>query len=71
MHQDLGHVILNRFVEQCADISKVDQPIRSEGRTLSVTLAPEAKKPVKKEKSASDAPADVKQTSTENAQPSA
>lgn len=71
MHQDLGHVILNRFVEQCADISKIDQPIRSEGRTLSVTLAPEAKKPIKKEKSADGTPSEGTTPSPETKQPSA
>ncbi|MBN9401053.1 MAG: translation initiation factor IF-3 ['Candidatus Kapabacteria' thiocyanatum] len=50
MHQDLGEVMLKRFIEQLADVSKVDQPIKSEGRTLSVTLAPEKKVvPKKKE----------------------
>ncbi len=50
MHQDLGEVMLRRFIEQLADVSKVDQPIKSEGRTLSVTLAPEKKVvPKKKE----------------------
>jgi len=50
MHQDLGEVMLRRFIEQLADVSKVDQPIKSEGRTLSVTLAPEKKLvPKKKE----------------------
>lgn len=50
MHQDLGEVMLKRFIEQLADVSKVDQPIKSEGRTLSVTLAPEKKLvPKKKE----------------------
>jgi hypothetical protein len=40
---------LQKFIDMLADVSKVDQPMRSEGRTLTVTLAPEVKK-VKAEK---------------------
>lgn len=47
--QELGSVKLQKFIDMLADVSKVDQPMRSEGRTLTVTLAPEVKK-VKAEK---------------------
>ena len=51
VHQDLGRALLQEFVDGLADVSKIDQDIRSEGRTLSVTLAPEIKKVAKAEKS--------------------
>lgn len=47
VHQEIGLALLERFVVALADHSKIDQPIHSEGRSLSVTLAPEK---VKKKK---------------------
>lgn len=48
VHQEIGLALLERFVIALADHSKIDQPIHPEGRSLSVTLAPEKakKKPV-------------------------
>ena len=50
VHQDLGRELLQTFIDGLADISKVDQDMRTEGRILSVTVAPDAKAIQKKEK---------------------
>lgn len=63
--QELGSVKLQKFIDMLADVSKVDQPMRSEGRTLTVTLAPEVKK-VKAEK-----PPKTEQAKGESASPDA
>ncbi|MGQ9819754.1 MAG: translation initiation factor IF-3 [Candidatus Kapaibacteriales bacterium] len=44
MHQEIGEELLNRFVEELNDISKVDQPLKSEGKRISVILAPDKAK---------------------------
>ncbi len=44
VHQEIGLALLERFVLALADHSKIDQPIHPEGRSLSVTLAPEKAK---------------------------
>ncbi len=44
VHQDIGRALLQKFIDALADISKIDQDMRSEGRFLSVTLAPDTKK---------------------------
>ncbi len=44
VHKDRGLTILNRVIEDLKEISKVDQPPRSEGRTMNMMLAPVAKK---------------------------
>lgn len=41
MHQEIGEDLLSRFVEALSDVSKVDQPIKSEGKRISVLLAPD------------------------------
>lgn len=43
-HQEFGEILLKRFIERLEDISKVDQALRSEGRTMAVTLAPDKDK---------------------------
>ena len=43
-HKDQGKKILDRVVEMLADIAKVEQEARSEGRTMFVLLSPRAKK---------------------------
>lgn len=48
VHQDIGRATLQKFIDALVEVSKVDQEMRSEGRTLSVTLAPDVKKPKKK-----------------------
>ncbi len=48
VHQDIGRATLQKFIDALVEVSKVDQEMRSEGRTLSVTLAPDIKKPKKK-----------------------
>jgi translation initiation factor IF-3 len=44
VHKDLGAELLQKFIDGLADISKIDQAMKSEGRFLSVTLAPDATK---------------------------
>lgn len=48
VHQDLGRELLQKFIDGLADVSKIDQEMKTEGRVLSVTLAPDVKKEVKK-----------------------
>ena len=48
LHKELGEVLLQRFIDALVDVSKVDQPMRMEGRFLGLMLAPDIKKPVKK-----------------------
>lgn len=60
MHQDIGRALLQRFIDALVDIAKVDQPMRQEGRFLSLTLAPD---PVKVKKKAKE---DTKAASAEN-----
>lgn len=44
VHKDRGMIVLDRVVEAVADIAKVEQQARAEGRTMSLLLAPVAKK---------------------------
>ena len=48
LHKELGEELLQRFIDALADVAKIDQPMRMEGRFLGVMLAPDVKKPVKK-----------------------
>lgn len=48
LHKELGEVLLQRFIDALADVSKIDQPMKMEGRFLGVLLAPESKKTAKK-----------------------
>jgi hypothetical protein len=49
-------VLLQRFIDALADVSKVDQPMKMEGRFLGVLLAPESKKVAKKKAPSADQP---------------
>lgn len=49
-HKDIGKELLERFVEALSDVAKVDQNMSSDGRFLSVVMAPD-KTSKKKEKS--------------------
>lgn len=49
-HKDIGKELLDRFVEALSDVAKVDQNMSSDGRFLSVVMAPD-KTSKKKEKS--------------------
>lgn len=44
MHHEIGEELINRFIEALSDISKVDQPLKSEGKRISVILAPDKAK---------------------------
>lgn len=50
VHQDLGRELLQKFIDGLVEVSKIDQDMRTEGRVLSVTLAPDVKKEKKKDK---------------------
>jgi translation initiation factor IF-3 len=43
-HQEIGRELLVRFVAELDDVSKVDSPIRFEGKSLSVVLVPDKTK---------------------------
>lgn len=43
-HHEIGRELLNKFVEQLQDCSKVDMPIKMEGKNMSVILAPDKEK---------------------------
>ncbi|OGU60693.1 MAG: translation initiation factor IF-3 [Ignavibacteria bacterium GWF2_33_9] len=43
-HQEVGEELLKRFIEELEDISKVDSPIKLEGRKLNVILSPDKTK---------------------------
>ncbi len=43
-HMEFGEQLLKRFIEQLDDVAKVDQPLKAEGRTMAVTLAPDKEK---------------------------
>lgn len=49
-HQEVGQELLNKFVEAVADISKIDSPVRLEGKKLSVVLSPDKIKTKKQTK---------------------
>lgn len=59
LHKELGEVLLQKFIDALADVSKVDQPMRMEGRFLGVMLAPESKKIPKKKESVKTESSDV------------
>ncbi len=44
VHKDRGLTVLQRMVEETKDLAKVEQEPRAEGRTMSMFLAPLAKK---------------------------
>ena len=48
-HQEVGRELLDKFVAALEDIAKIDQAIHSEGKTMSVVMAPDKtkKKPEK------------------------
>ena len=65
VHKDLGYELLQKFVDGLIDIAKVDQDMRSEGRFLSVTLAPDptkVKKPAPKKSEGADGQSEKKVT---------
>lgn len=39
-HKDFGKDVIERFVEALSDIAKMDSPIKTEGRFISVVMAP-------------------------------
>ena len=47
IYKDRGKAVLDRFIEDLADLSKVDQQALMEGRRMSIMLTPEKKKPAK------------------------
>ncbi len=43
VHKDRGRDLLERFMDELEDISKVDQPPQMEGRRMTVILSPDKK----------------------------
>ncbi len=39
-HQEIGKELLEKFIEEMTDIAKLDQPLKFEGKNLSVILTP-------------------------------
>jgi len=54
-HNEIGRELLEKFVEELADIAKIDSPIRLEGKNMSVVLSPDKTKK-KADKKPSDKP---------------
>lgn len=52
-HKELGEKVLRRLIEDLADVASVEIPIRGEGRTMVMVLAPSGK-PAAKERGARD-----------------
>jgi translation initiation factor IF-3 len=74
VHQDIGRALLQKFIDALADVSKVDQAMKTEGRFLSVTLAPEVKKKAaapKKKPENGEQRTENKERRTETAKPAA
>ena len=61
-HQDLGHRLIQKVIAALVDVSLVESPPRSEGRTLTTVLMPRAPKPAGKSenKNTADAAAGVR-----------
>jgi translation initiation factor IF-3 len=49
-YTDQGEELLKRFVEKMEDISKIESPIKLEGRNMTVILIPQSKKGKKSNK---------------------
>lgn len=43
-HKEIGMELLEKFIEHLSEVSKVDNPMRMEGRNLTVILSPNKKK---------------------------
>ncbi|GAB4296792.1 MAG: hypothetical protein Kow0098_20270 [Ignavibacteriaceae bacterium] len=43
-YTEQGEELLNRFIERVADVSKIENPIKLEGRNMSVILVPSKSK---------------------------
>lgn len=43
-HKEIGRELIEKFIEELDDVSKVDSPMRMEGRNMTVILAPDKKK---------------------------
>lgn len=47
-HHEIGKELLKKFIEELEDIAKIDQPLKFEGRNLTVVMAPDKAKAKKK-----------------------
>ncbi len=56
VHKDRGEIVLTRVAQDTADLAKVEQEARAEGRTLFIMLAPIPKKPDAKADARPEAP---------------
>lgn len=46
-HQEIGRELLAKIIELLSDVAKIDQPVRMDGRNMSLIMSPEA---IKKKK---------------------
>ncbi len=53
-HQNIGEELLHKFILEMEDVAKVDQPVKSEGKSMHVIMVPDKTK--KKKPAASDKP---------------
>ncbi len=51
VHKEVGRKVLENFIDALMDIAKIDQPIKSEGKTLQAIMAPDKGKIKSKGKS--------------------
>lgn len=58
-HPELGHALIRKVMEALADVSTVEQPPRTEGRTLNMVLMPKPPKPGGAPKENSPAPGEA------------
>ncbi len=59
-HQDIGHVLIQRIIAELTDVSTVESPPRSEGRSLTTVLMPKPPKTGGKESEKPSGAADGK-----------
>ena len=43
-HTEIGKTLLEKFAEQCAEVSTMEKSAKMEGRNMSIFLAPKAAK---------------------------
>lgn len=55
LHQDIGHGLLSRMVQELNGVATVDQPPKMEGRTLAVMLSPRPEAKQQSSKAADEA----------------
>lgn len=44
VHQEIGRELLEKFIAELDDVGKIDQPLRSEGKLITVVISPDKTK---------------------------